>query len=87
VADVHVNPSGGFCSTKGTPKRNTAITLVSLNDEAYQPPSAYGQRHVINGISVYELYSLEPTPNGAGLHPCSQDHGSGQKKPIFVFIR
>ncbi|MGA2806137.1 MAG: hypothetical protein ABSF89_17420 [Acidimicrobiales bacterium] len=64
VGDVYVNPSGGFCSAKGTPKGKTAVTLMPLNDKEYQPPSAYGQRQVINGIAVYELYSFVPTPSG-----------------------
>jgi hypothetical protein len=64
VGDVYVNPRGGFCSATGTPKGETAVTLVPLNEKKYQPPSAYGQRQVINGIVVYELYSFSPTANG-----------------------
>ena len=64
VGDLYINPSGGFCSAKGTPKGETAITLVPLNEKEYQLPSAYGQRQVINGIVVYELYSFSPTPSG-----------------------
>jgi len=64
VGDVYINPSGGFCSAKGTPKGETAVTLVALNEKEYQPPTAYGQRQVINGIVVYELYSFSPTANG-----------------------
>jgi hypothetical protein len=64
VGDVYINPSGGFCSARGTPKGKTAITLVPLNENEYQPPTAYGQRRVINGITVYKTYSFAPTPNG-----------------------
>ena len=64
VGDVFVNPSGGFCSAKGTTKGETAVTLVPLNEKEYQPPTAYGERQVINGLVVYELYSFSPTPNG-----------------------
>ena len=64
VGDLYINPSGGFCSGKGTAKGETAVTLVPLNGKDYQPPTAYGQRQAINGIVVYELYSFSPTPNG-----------------------
>ena len=64
VGDMYVNPSGGFCSAKGTPKGEATVTSVPLNEREYQPPSAYGQRQVINGIVVYALYSFAPTPNG-----------------------
>ena len=64
VGDVYVNPRGGFCAAKGTAKGKTAVTLVPPNEKEYQPPSAYGQRQVINGIAVYELYSFAPTPAG-----------------------
>ena len=62
--DVYINPSGGFCSAKGTPKGKTTVTLVPLNEKEYQPPTTYGQRRVINGITVYETYSFAPTPHG-----------------------
>jgi hypothetical protein len=64
AGDVYVNPSGGFCSAKGTPKGKTTIMLVSVNPNRYQPPTSYGQRLVINGLPVYALYSFVPTPNG-----------------------
>ena len=70
VGDMYVNPSGGFCSAKGTPKGEATVTSVPLNEREYQPPSAYGQRQVINGIVVYALYSFAPTPNRREL-PCS----------------
>jgi len=64
VGDVYVNPSGGFCSARGTPKGKTAVALMPLSENEYQPPSAYGQRQVINGITVYELYSFALTTSG-----------------------
>jgi hypothetical protein len=64
VGGVYVNPSGGFCSARGTPKGKTAVALMPLSENEYQPPSAYGQRQVINGITVYELYSFALTTSG-----------------------
>ena len=61
--DVYVNPSGGSCSAKGTPKGETTVTLVSVNSNQYQPPTSYGQRSVINGIPVYALYLYGPAPH------------------------
>jgi outer membrane protein assembly factor BamB len=63
VGDVYLNPSGGFCTAQGPPKEKTNVTLLPVTDGEFQgSPSSYGQRSVINGIAVYDLYSYGPAP-------------------------
>ena len=63
VGDVYLNPSGGFCTAQGPPKGKTNITLLPVTDGEFQgSPSSNGPRSVINGISVYDLYSYGPAP-------------------------
>ena len=70
VGVVYFNRTDGFCSAKGIPKGETTIRMLSLTDKQYQPPASYGQRQVVNGIPVYELYSFSPIPNeGSYLVP------------------
>jgi len=61
---VYINPSGGFCSAKGNSEREDDRHAGATERKEYQPPTTYGQRRVINGITVYETYSFAPTPHG-----------------------
>jgi hypothetical protein len=63
LGDVYVNPSGGFCGAKGPPKGRTTVMLLPVTHGEFQgSPSSYGQRSVINGISVYDLYNYGHGP-------------------------
>ena len=63
VGDVYLNPSGGFCTAQGPPKGRTNITLLPVTEGEFQgSPSSNGQRTVINGIAVYDLYLYGPAP-------------------------
>ena len=63
LGDVYVNPSGGFCGAKGPPKGRTTVMLLPVTHGEFQgSPSSYGQRSVINGILVYDLYNYGHGP-------------------------
>jgi hypothetical protein len=63
VGDVYVNPSGGFCAAQNPWRGRTTVMLLRVTDGEFQgSPSSNGQRTVINGIAVYDLYLYGRAP-------------------------